>query len=143
MTRFYDFFVRSGERFSHWFLLAVRLFWGLQFAQAGWGKLQNIKGTADFFKGLGIPYHEFNATFVGYVELICGLALALGLLSRITTIPLIITMLVALFTAHAAFLSAPLSVVHEPPFNFLLASLIVFSFGPGRFSLDNLIFKNK
>jgi putative oxidoreductase len=143
MSALYDFFVRLGEKFSHWFLLAIRLFWGIQFALGGWAKLQNLKATTEFFGKVGIPYPDFHANLVGYVELIGGLALAVGLLSRIASIPLIITMIVALFTAHVAFLAAPMSVVNEPPFNFLLASLTVFSFGPGRFSLDNLFLKNK
>ena len=139
MTAFYAFFIRLGERFSDWLLLFIRLFWGLQFAQAGWMKIQNMSTTITSFKNLHIPLYEFAAPTVGWVELICGLALALGFLSRIITIPLIITMIVALFTAHIAFIYAPLTVVHEAPFNFLLASLIVFCFGAGRFSLDNLM----
>lgn len=141
MMSFFGYLNRVGEATSQWLLLAVRLFWGLQFAQSGWGKIENLKGTIAFFQSLGIPFAEFQAPLVGYTELICGAMLALGLLSRLVSIPLMIVMIVALFTAHVAFLSDPMSIVKETPFNFLLACLIVFSFGAGKFSLDYLIRK--
>lgn len=141
MTSFFNFIIRMGETASHWLLLAIRLFWGSQFALAGWGKLQNISSVASSFSQLGIPFAEHQAYLVGYVEFIGGLMLVLGLLSRLVSIPLIIVMLVALFTAHAAFLANPITVVNEPPFNFLLACLIIFCFGAGKFSLDYLIKK--
>ena len=45
---------------------------------------------------MGIPYPEFTGPFVGWVEIICGTLVLLGLLTRLATIPLIITMLVAI-----------------------------------------------
>lgn len=141
MQSFFKFFSKAGETFSDWFLLFVRLFWGVQLAITGWGKLQNLSGTAAFFSKLGIPFPEFQAPLVGYTELICGGLLAIGLLSRLVSIPIAIVMLVALFTAHAGFLAEPLNVVNEAPFTFLMAALTVFAFGAGKFSLDHLITK--
>lgn len=141
MTAFYGFFVGLGERLSHWLLLFVRLFWGLQFAVSGWQKIQNLNSTVNAFTSFGFSNADVIAPLVSYVELIGGMALALGFLSRITTLPLIVTMLVALFTAHKGFLAAPLTIVNEVPFPFLLAALMVFCFGPGRFSLDHMMMK--
>lgn len=137
MKRFYNFFVEAGTWTGDWLLLLVRVFWGTQFAMAGWSKLHDLASTAGFFSGLGIPFADFNAQLVAYVELIGGIALVLGLLSRLITLPLIITMLVALLTTHVASLTDPAAIVKETPFNYLLASLLVFCFGAGKYSLDN------
>lgn len=50
------------------------------------------------FDGIGIPWPEFFGPFVGVVETVCGLLIILGLATRWATIPLIITMIVALFS---------------------------------------------
>jgi putative oxidoreductase len=52
-------------------------------------------GTGRFIK-MGIPYPEFTAPFVGWVEIICGALVLMGLLTRLAMVPLIITMLVAI-----------------------------------------------
>ena len=48
------------------------------------------------FAGIGIPWPGFFGPFVGVVEAVCGLLIILGLATRWATIPLIITMIVAL-----------------------------------------------
>jgi putative oxidoreductase len=67
------------------------------------------------------------------------------LASRLLCIPLICTLTGAYLTAHREALltifSNPDQFISQAPFNFLLTSLIVFCFGPGKFSLDNLIEK--
>lgn len=55
----------------------------------------DLLGAGRFIK-MGIPYPEFTGPFVGWVEIICGSLVLLGLLTRLATIPLIITMLVAI-----------------------------------------------
>src|SRR6516162_1022130 len=50
-------------------LLAVRLYWGWQFAQTGWGKLHNIPHVTEFFMSLGIPAPGLKR---GYDRCICG-----------------------------------------------------------------------
>ena len=116
---------------------------GYQFFQGGLGKLTNIPNIAAYFQTLGIPFAEANAYLVGSVEAVGGLFLMLGLASRLVSIPLIITMCTAYATAHR---EALVNVFHDPdtfisqgPFNFLLMCLLVFAFGPGKFSLDALI----
>lgn len=54
-----------------------------------------LLGTGRFIK-MGIPYPEFTGPLVGWVEIICGSLVLLGLLTRLAAIPLIITMLVAI-----------------------------------------------
>jgi putative oxidoreductase len=59
------------------------------------------------------------------------------------SLPLIFTMMVAYLTADIESVKMlfqdPNKFVSEAPFNFLMVSLIVFSFGPGAFSMDALI----
>jgi putative oxidoreductase len=126
-------------------LLVIRLYWGWQFAQTGWGKLMNLDRTAGFFDSLGIPLPKLNAVLAGGTECLGGLLLALGLFARPASVPLIFTMLMAYWTADRDALNAlgsdPDQFVTAAPFLFLLASLLVLAFGPGKFSLDALLGK--
>jgi len=121
-------------------LLVIRLYWGWGFFQTGWGKLTNLGRTTEFFSGLGLPLPAVNAALAGAVEAGGGLLLAAGLGARIASVPLAGTMLVAYATAHreelGQFFSAPDKVTEAAPFLFLLASLLVLAFGPGRWSVD-------
>jgi len=128
-------------------LLVIRLWWGWSFAQSGWGKLMNLDRTAEFFGSLGIPLPKLNAIMAASTELFGGALLALGLFARPAAIPLAFTMLVAYGTAHREELMAIFSDTDKflgaAPFTFLLVSLIVLAFGPGKLSLDHLFFGQK
>ncbi|MBM3853371.1 MAG: DoxX family protein [Verrucomicrobia bacterium] len=126
-------------------LLLVRGWWGWSFFLTGKGKLLNLEKTASFFADLGLPLPKLNAILAGSTECLGGLLLLLGLGSRFASVPLVFTMLVAYATADkealAAILSDPDKFTGAAPFLFLLASVTVFSFGPGKISLDALLFK--
>jgi len=128
-------------------LLGIRLYWGWQFAQTGWGKLTHLDRTAGYFESLDIPLPKINAVMAGGTECVGGALLALGLFARPAAVPLIFTMLVAYWTADREALNAigsnPDKFVTAAPFLFLLASLIVLVFGPGKLSLDALLGKNQ
>src|SRR5437762_2911326 len=87
------------ERFQWLALLLGRLAVGLVFLSTGWGKIHSLEKVTAFFQSLGIPAPGFNAVLVGYSELLCGAALVVGLLTRLATIPLIVSMVVAILTA--------------------------------------------
>jgi putative oxidoreductase len=127
------------------FLLMVRLYWGWQFAQDGWGKLQNHEKVAEFFGTLGLPAPGVAAVFVGGLELIGGILLALGLGSRLIALLLTCNMLTAFLTADREALfsvfSDPDSLYKAAPYTYLFASVIVLIFGPGKFSVDALLTK--
>src|SRR6202046_1277811 len=80
-------------------LLLVRLYWGVQFAQTGWGKLHNLARITGFFASLDIPFPAFNAHFVSGLEFVGGILLMLGLFSRPIALLLAGNMLVAYWTA--------------------------------------------
>ncbi len=49
-AKIYRLWTRAASRLRSPFLLAIRLYWGWQFFQTGWGKLQNIPRSRSFFK---------------------------------------------------------------------------------------------
>lgn len=134
-------FQKIGIWLQDFLLLAVRLIWGGLFLMPGWNKLSNIAATQASFAKLNIPYPEISAYLAGGAVFFGGLLLIIGLFSRIAAFPLIITMVVAYITAHSAAFSQlgqnPEAVFKEPPFNYLMAALLVLCFGPGKFSLDS------
>jgi len=124
-------------------LLVLRLFIGWQFFVTGKGKLEHIDRVTQFFASLHIPMPHLNAIFVGTLETVGGLLLLVGLASRLIALPLTINMLVAYATADREALvnmfTNPDGFTQAEPFLFLLVSAIVLAFGPGFFSLDELI----
>jgi len=141
--RLYGIFCRGCSSLQSSFLLAVRLYWGWQFVQTGWGKLHHLGRTAAFFSSLGIPFPAVNAHFVSGLEFVGGMLLIAGLASRLTGFLLAGNMFVAYWTAdHAALLSVfsnPGSFYGADPYTFLFASLLVLIFGAGGYSLDAVI----
>jgi putative oxidoreductase len=127
------------------FLLAVRLYWGWQFAQTGWGKMHNIAKITAFFTTLNIPLPAFNAHFIAGLEFFGGILLILGLGTRLVGFLLAANMFVAYWTADrealGSIFSDPGKFYVADPFTFLFASLIVLIFGAGFFSLDRIIAK--
>ncbi len=142
-AKFYNFIIRIGDNLQSLFLLLIRIIWGHQFFVAGTGKFLALEKTVQFFATLGLP--PFYAPLVAATELVCGALLLIGLASRLAAIPLIITMIAAIALAHNHvfsdfhFILDPSILVTQTPFPFLIASLIVFIFGPGKLSLDGWI----
>jgi putative oxidoreductase len=124
-------------------LLAVRLYWGFQFAQTGWGKLHNLAKITSFFASLHIPFPGLTAPMVSTLEFAGGILLMLGLLSRPIAFLLAGNMLVAYWTADrdalTSVLSDPGKFYGADPYTFLFASLIVFVFGAGFFAADTFL----
>jgi putative oxidoreductase len=141
--RGYEFPSRVANSLQSPFLLAVRLYWGWQLMQGGWGKLHNLAGVTDFFTSLGLPAPHFTAIAISNLELFGGALLALGLGSRLIGLVLTGNMFMAYVTAdHQALLSIfsdPGKFYNADPFTFLLASLLVLVFGPGFFSVDRIL----
>ncbi|MCU1252845.1 MAG: DoxX family protein [Edaphobacter sp.] len=125
------------------FLLAIRLYWGWQFAQTGWGKMHNIAKITGFFSRLNIPFPGFNAHFISGLEFFGGLLLIAGLATRLTGFLLAANMFVAYWTsdreALSSFISDPGKFYVADPYTFLFASLMVLIFGAGFISLDAYI----
>jgi putative oxidoreductase len=140
VEKLYRLLIQAANSLQSPFLLAVRLYWGWQFTQDGWGKLHNLDKVTDYFTSLGLPAPGPTATFVGGLELVGGVLLALGLGSRLIALLLTGNMLVAYITgdreAFFSFFSDPDKFYAAAPYTYLFASLIVLIFGPGKISVD-------
>src|SRR3984957_15509294 len=97
--KYYRLLNRASSSLASPFLLAVRLYWGWQFMQTGWGKLTDIGKVVQFFTDLGIPAPAVNAYFVSALEFGGGMLLILGIGSRLTALPLAVDMIVAYIAA--------------------------------------------
>jgi putative oxidoreductase len=136
-------FVKAISTLQSPFLLIIRLYWGWQLIQSGWGKLHHLPNVTEFFTSLGLPMPAQTALAISCLEFFGGLFLAVGLLSRLTSLALTINLIVAYITADR---EALFSVFSDPdkfyaaaPYTFLVASLIILIFGPGKLSLDTLL----
>lgn len=144
MRALYRGIIHLGTFLSPFLLLAIRLFWGYLLVLSGLGKLYDPTPVIDFFASLGIPVPTLSVYLTALVELIGGALFIVGFGARLAAIPLIIVFITAFMTAHydavLHFVENPEGIASQSPFNYLLASLIIFCFGPGLFSID-AIFK--
>lgn len=148
MTHLLGLYRRVASAFSSLqsvMLLLVRLYWGFQFAQTGWGKLHNLVKITGFFASLNIPFPGFSAPFVSTLEFVGGILLMLGLFLRPIALLLACNMFVAYWTADREALSAifsdPGKFYAADPYTFLFASLMILIFGSGLFAVDTLVAK--
>lgn len=144
---------------SPWTIL-IRLAVGLVvFVPEGIQKLihPDILGAGRFAR-IGIPFPELTGPFVGVVEFVCGALIVVGFFTRLATIPLIVTMIVALIATKLPVLLGdgfgPFSLPEFKRYGFwsaqhearadltmLLGCLYLFIVGSGRWSIDRLLQK--
>jgi len=136
-----------GNSLQSVLLLIIRLYWGWQFFLTGKGKLMNLDRTAGYFESIDIPLPKVNAILAGTTECVGGLLLLVGFASRVISVPLMFVMVIAYVMVDSealrAMLSDPDKFLGAAPFLFLLASVIIFTFGPGKLSLDSFLNRGK
>jgi putative oxidoreductase len=141
--RGYELLVASGNLLQSPLLLVLRVYFFWQLFMTGQGHLAHIGKVSEFFVSLGIPFPTLNAYLSSSVECFGSLLLIIGLASRLTAIPVAITMVVAYLTgdleAVTSIFSDPDKFVKADPFPYFICAVIVLVFGPGRFSIDALI----
>ena len=96
---------------------------------------KGMAGFTGYLNSLGIPYPEINAYLAAGSEFFCGLALIFGFLSRWATVPLMITMGVAIATVTG---KNGFNIVNKGfEYNMILIVVLmsIFLAGPGRFIL--------
>ncbi|WP_129661742.1 DoxX family protein [Rothia uropygialis] len=118
-------------------LLLLRVGLGIVFLMHGLQKFNEwtLDGTAANFQQMGIPSPELSAAVAAYAELIGGIALIVGVLSRLAGLVLAIDMFGAIYFVHGSqgFFAADGG--YESVLVLALASLAVFLLGPGRFAI--------
>jgi putative oxidoreductase len=123
-------------------LLAIRLYWGWQFAQDGWGKLTHLDHVTQFFASLNLPMPGMTALIVALVELAGGTLFALGIATRLVSLILFVNMTMAYLsvpddrTNFSHIISKPDDFYGATPYTYWFAALLIFVFGPGMFALD-------
>jgi putative oxidoreductase len=133
------------NRLQNPLLLAIRLYWGWQFAQDGWGKFTHLARVASFFGSIHLPAPYAAALLVSMIELIGGIFFALGLASRLTSLVLFVNMTVAYLAVpddrvnFSHILSNPGDFYNATPFTYWFAALIILIFGAGLFAVDRPI----
>jgi len=126
-------------------LLAIRLYWGWQFAQDGWGKLNHLDRVIQFFTSLNLPAPGLTALTVALVELLGGILFAFGFASRLVSLVLFVNMTMAYLsvpddrTNFFHILSKPDDFYGATPYTYWFAALLILVFGPGLFAVDTLI----
>ena len=123
-------------------LLAIRLYWGWQFAQDGWGKLTHLDKVTQFFASLNLPAPGMTALAIAVVELAGGILFAFGIASRLTSLILFVNMTMAYLsvpddrTNFFHILSNPSDFYGASPYTYWFAALLILVFGPGLISVD-------
>ena len=119
--------------------LLLRILFGALFVRYGYMKFAAYDTILPMFQdviGIGAKL-SFN--LVIFAELVCGFLVLLGVLTRLTVIPIFITMAVAFFVAHRndPFDMKAISLV------FLGLSAVIFVLGSGKYSVDAMLFKKR
>ena len=117
-------------------LLVLRIAICAMMLTHGLHKLSHFSAMSQDFNPIGIG-GALSLSLVIFAEVFCSIALLLGLFTRLATIPLIVAMCVAVFVSHAgqAFSAKELALLY---LTFYTAILMI---GPGRYSIDRLLFK--
>ena len=119
--------------------LIGRLAVGLVFMSTGWGKVHNLAKVTHFFEELGIPAANLQAPFVSTLELVGGTCIVLGLATRLFSVSLMFSMVVAILTAKRADLHGLFDLVGFDEFTYLSVLAMLVILGPGKLSLDTLV----
>lgn len=120
-------------------LLFIRLVLAYGFfgtAKMKWG---NIHGVAEWFGSMHYPFPTLNAYLAATTEALGVALLFLGLGTRIISVPLVIVMLVAIFTVHLGNGFEAGNNGFEIPLYYLLMLFMLITNGSGKISLDYLI----
>jgi putative oxidoreductase len=130
-----------GDKLSFLGPTLARLTVGLVFIGTGWGKLHTLGDVTQFFTNLGIPAPGFNARLVATTELVGGSLVLVGLGTRLVTLPLAFTMVIAILTAKRGDIDGLTSLVGFEEWSYLVLFLWLAVAGAGPLSLDHLLWR--
>ena len=131
---------KSNPVITDFFLLVVRIFIGFAMLSHGFPKLQQLLSGQEiqFFDFLGLG-QKFSLILAVFAEFVCSIFLILGLFTRPAILFLLITMAIAGLVVHGSeeFAKREMSLLYLSVF------LLLFTFGPGKYSVDGMISKRR
>ncbi len=133
-----------------WALVPLRLIVGYGFIAHGWAKWsRGPAGFARLLEQIGIPFPHLSAWVVTLLELFGGFAIVAGTLIAAVSIPLIVSLLVAIFTVHLKYGFSSINTIGLTPSGpvfgppgfevdllYIAGLLVLLVNGPGKFSID-------
>jgi putative oxidoreductase len=121
--------------------LIFRLLLAYGFYEPAMNKLSDIHAIGEWFESMKLPAPYFQAYLATFTECAGIVLLVLGLGTRIITIPLIVTMLVAIKTVHWGNGFAAANNGYEIPLYYMIMLLSLLFTGAGKLSVDHLLAK--
>ena len=122
-------------------LLAMRLVLAYGFWKPGMMKWNDIEAIGSWFESMGYPLPLMNAYAAATTEVAGAILLLLGFASRLISIPLMVIMLVAIFTVHGANGFEAGNNGYEIPLYYLIMLFTITVYGGGKISLEGLLRK--
>jgi putative oxidoreductase len=145
-NRLVQYVLLGGGDLEQYAIVVVRVSIGLFFAISGANKLFVAGGTKPVYDTLvkaKVPFPQITAYFVSGVEFVCGSLMAVGLLSSLACVALLVDMVVAVLTSALSTLPKGLSFLSRlddflylPEVLYVLFFIWLICAGPGRFSVD-------
>ncbi|MBK3519317.1 HvfX family Cu-binding RiPP maturation protein [Carboxylicivirga marina] len=139
MKRVIKFINTADTRTGDWALLALRLVLAFGFYEPSVKKFGNINGASEWLGNLGFPLPKLAVLLAGTFEFAGFFLLMLGLLTRYITIPLMLIMIIVILTVHWGNGFAAANNGFEIPFYYLVMLFVIFSKGPGKYSIDEAV----
>ena len=127
---------------KHIFILLARLLLAYGFAKPALLKINDMSATAEWFASLHIPFPTLLAYLVSGLETIGIVLLVLGLFTRQISVLLSFVMLGAMLFVHGEHGFSVANNGIEIPLYYVLFLLLFATFGGGKYSLDNVLFKD-
>ena len=118
-------------------LLFSRLIFGAMFLTHGLQKLANFKALSGSFPSIMGMGSTFSLSLAIFAEVFCTLGFITGFLYRLSMIPMIFTMIVAVFVVHA---NDPFS-AKEMALLYLCIFIVMYILGPGSIAADYFFVK--
>jgi putative oxidoreductase len=122
-------------------LLAMRLLLAYGFYGPAMNKLKNINGVISWFEQMELPMPALNAYMAAATESVGVVLLVLGLGVRFISLPLIVTMLVAIKTVHWSNGFPSGDNGFEIPLYFILMLFTLLIYGGGNLGVDYFLRK--
>lgn len=138
MTTIYNTYKSILDKLRDLSLLLIRLILAYGFYKPAILKLKDVHAIGDWFASMNYPLPYLSAYLATATEITGVILLIIGLGIRIITIPLMVVMLVALFTVHLGNGFEAGNNGFEIPLYYLLILFVLLTHGAGKYSIDQL-----